>query len=96
MQTFSAGDYDIIVTGAGHAGVEAALDIVSGKAARYRRETQERLKSIAKAEAGQDLVVPRHTDEMPLISYEDITENPDDWKNVRMAEYYSLGSIRTE
>ncbi len=25
MQTFSAGDYDIIVTGAGHAGVEAAL-----------------------------------------------------------------------
>lgn len=78
------------------AGVEAALDIASGRAARYRRETLGRLELIDRAEAGQDLVVPRHTDEMPLISYEDITPNPADWKNVRMAQYYGLGSIRTE
>ncbi len=76
--------------------VEATLDILSGKAANYRRETRDRLKVIAQAEVGQDLVVPKHRDKMPLISYEDITDDPRDWKNKLMAQYYSLKSIRTE
>ena len=77
-------------------GVEAALKIATGRAANYRRETLERLDLIKKAEAGSDLIVPKHRDMMPLISYEDITDNPKDWKNLRMAQYYNLGSIRTE
>jgi hypothetical protein len=78
------------------AGVEAALDIASGRAANYRRETLQRVALIEKAAQGSDLTVPKHTDEMPLISYEDISDNPKDWKNVRMAQYYGLHSIRTE
>jgi len=77
-------------------GVEAALAIVSGKASEYRQETLDRVDRIEKAEKGADLVVPRHKDKMPLISYEDITDDPKDWKNVRMAQFYGLGSIRTE
>lgn len=78
------------------AGVEAALDIAAGKASNYRRETMERAALIENAAKGSDLIVPKHRDKMPLISYEDITDNPKDWKNVRMAQYYGLGSIRTE
>lgn len=76
-----------------YTGTSAVSELLDGSAAQYGRENEARLR-ILKNPREQDAVLPRYTVQPNLLYFEDVSENPDDWINQKMSEYYGKNSIR--
>lgn len=76
-----------------YTGTSAVSELLDGSAARYGRENEERLR-ILKNPREQDAVLPRYTVQPNLLYFGDVSEDPDDWINQKMSEYYGKNSIR--
>ena len=76
-----------------YTGTSAVSELLDGSAAQYGRENEERLR-ILKNPREQDAVLPRYTVQPSLLYFEDVSEDPDDWINQKMSEYYGKNSIR--
>ena len=76
-----------------YTGTSAVSELLDGSAAQYGRENEERLR-ILKNSREQDAVLPRYTVQPNLLYFEDVSEDPDDWINQKMSEYYGKYSIR--
>lgn len=76
-----------------YTGTSAVSELMDGSAAQYGRENEERLR-ILKNPREQDAVLPRYTVQPNLLYFEDVSEDPDDWINQKMSEYYGKNSIR--
>lgn len=76
-----------------YTGTSAVSELLDGSAAQYGRENEERLR-ILKNPREQDAVLPRYTVQPNLLYFEDVSEDPDDWVNQKMSEYYGKNSIR--
>lgn len=76
-----------------YTGTSAVFELLDGSAAQYGRENEERLR-ILKNPREQDAVLPRYTVQPNLLYFEDVSEDPDDWINQKMSEYYGKNSIR--
>ena len=76
-----------------YTGTSAVSELLDGSAAQYGRENEERLR-ILKNPKEQDAVLPRYTVQPNLLYFEDVSEDPDDWINQKMSEYYGKNSIR--
>lgn len=77
------------------AGLSAAYSLVTGEAQVYHAQMLERAE-ICRSAPGQDVVLPALTAKPWVLTYLDITEDPTDWKNVAMAEYYGNATVRLE
>lgn len=75
------------------AGVSAAYSLATGEAQAYHAQMLERAE-ICRNAPGEDVVLPALTAKPWVLTYLDITEDPTDWKNVAMAEYYGNASVR--
>lgn len=75
------------------AGMSAAYSLVTGEAQTYHAQMLERAE-ICRSAPGEDVVLPALTAKPWVLTYLDITEDPTDWKNVAMAEYYGNASVR--
>lgn len=76
-----------------YTGTSAVSELLDGSAAQYGRENEERLR-ILKNPREKDAVLPRYTVQPNLLYFEDVSEDPDDWINQKMSEYYGKNSIR--
>ena len=76
-----------------YTGTSAVSELLDGSAAQYGRENEERLRILKNSEE-QDTVLPRYTVQPNLLYFEDVSEDPDDWINQKMSEYYGKNSIR--
>lgn len=76
-----------------YTGTSAAFELLDGSAAQYGRENEARLR-ILKNPGEQDVVLPRYTVQPNLLYFEDVSEDPGDWINQKMSEYYGKSSIR--
>lgn len=76
-----------------YTGTSAVSELLDGSAAQYGRENEERLRILKNSEE-QDAVLPRYTVQPNLLYFEDVSEDPDDWINQKMSEYYGKSSIR--
>lgn len=76
-----------------YTGTSAVSELLDGSAAQYGRENEERLR-ILQNPREQDAVLPRYTVQPNLLYFEDVSEDPDDWINQKMSEYYGKNSIR--
>lgn len=76
-----------------YTGTSAVSELLDGSAAQYGRENEARLR-ILKNPREQDAVLPRYTVQPNLLYFEDVSEDPDDWINQKMSEYYGKNSIR--
>lgn len=76
-----------------YTGTSAVSELLDGTAAQYGRENEERLR-ILQNPREQDAVLPRYTVQPNLLYFEDVSEDPDDWINQKMSEYYGKNSIR--
>lgn len=76
-----------------YTGISAVSELLDGSAAQYGRENEERLRILKNSEE-QDAVLPRYTVQPNLLYFEDVSEDPDDWINQKMSEYYGKNSIR--
>lgn len=76
-----------------YTGTSAVSELLDGSAAQYGRENEERLR-ILKNSREQDAALPRYTVQPNLLYFEDVSEDPDDWINQKMSEYYGKNSIR--
>lgn len=75
-------------------GTHAAYSLVSGQAKQYRMENEERLELL---KGDKNNVVFSHFSNPPeLLVFQDIYENPNEWLNQVMAEYYGKESVRIE
>lgn len=70
--------------------VSALLD---GSAVQYGKESKERLLLLQDPEA-EDVVLPRYTVHPQLLYFADVSEDPEDWANQKMSDYYGKRSIR--
>ena len=77
------------------AGLSAAYSMLTGEAQEYHAQMLERAK-ICRSAPGEDVVLPPLTAEPWVLTYLDITEDPTDWKNIAMAEYYGNASVRLQ
>lgn len=76
-----------------YTGTSAVSALLNGSAAQYGRENEARLR-ILKNPGEQDAVLPRYTVQPNLLYFEDVSEDPGDWINQKMSEYYGKNSIR--
>lgn len=76
-----------------YTGTSAVSELLDGSAAHYGRENEERLR-ILKNPREQDAALPRYTVQPNLLYFEDVSEDPGDWINQKMSEYYGKSSIR--
>ena len=76
-----------------YTGTSAVSELLDGSAAQYGRENEARLR-ILKNPGEQDVVLPRYTVQPNLLYFEDVSEDPGDWINQKMSEYYGKNSIR--
>lgn len=77
------------------AGMSAAYSMLTGEAQEYHAQMVERAE-ICRSASGKDVVLSPLTAEPWVLTYLDITEDPTDWKNTAMAEYYGNASVRLE
>ena len=75
-------------------GTHAGYSLVSGQAKQYRMENEERLELLKGDE--KNIVFSRFSNPPELLVFQDIFENPDEWLNQVMAEYYGKDSVRIE
>ena len=71
----------------------AASELLGGSAVQYGRENTDRFALLHDPEE-EDAVLPRHTVHPQLLYFADVSEDPDDWANRKMSEYYGKKSIR--
>ncbi|WP_276134463.1 DUF6056 family protein [Polluticoccus soli] len=75
---------------------QAYMDVVSGRAARYNIEAENRFKIIASAQA-DTCKVPRFKNVSSILypnEYSvDITTNPKDWRNQSLSNYFGKGPV---
>ncbi len=71
----------------------AVTDLINGSAARYGEENAQRL-AILQDEGQPDAELPRHIEQPALLYYMDVSEDPEDWVNQKLAEYYHKSSVR--
>ncbi len=76
-----------------YTGTSAVSELLDGSAAQYGRENEERLRILKNSEE-QDAVLPRYTVQPNLLYCVEVSEDPDDWINQKMSEYYGKSSIR--
>ena len=76
-----------------YTGTSAVSELLDESAAKYGRENEARLR-ILKNPREQDVVLPRYTVQPNLLYFEDVSEDPGDWINQKMSEYYGKNSIR--
>lgn len=74
------------------AGYIAWESVSTGEALAYSLEADARYNVYIHSE-GQDVEVPAFTFYPQLLYYEDITEEPEDWRNLQVEEYYRLNSV---
>lgn len=75
------------------AGLSAAYSMLTGEAQEYHAQMLE-YAEICRSAPDEDVVLPPLTAEPWVLAYLDITEDPTDWKNTAMAEYYGNASVR--
>ncbi len=73
----------------------ALQSLVSGEAASYRAQQEVRLEQLLD-DTVDDAVLMEFTVKPQLLFYEDIEEDPEGWKNVRMRDYYRKHSVRLQ
>ncbi len=71
----------------------AVEDLRNGSAGAYGRENAER-EAVLKDAGQEDAVLVRYTARPELLYYQDISEDPDDWVNRRLCQYYHKKSVR--
>ena len=76
-------------------GTEALYSLVTGEAEQYKLENEERLK-ILYDDNITEVVLPAFEAAPTLLMFQDITENPEEWLNIVVAEYYHKESVRRE
>ena len=74
------------------AGYIAWKSVSSGEALAYSLEADARYNLYIQS-AGQDVEVPAFSFYPQLLHYDDITEDPEDWRNLQVEEYYELNSV---
>lgn len=77
------------------AGLSAVYSLATGEAQEFHRQMAERA-NICRSAPGEDIVLPKLTAKPPLLAYTDITEDPADWTNETMAEYYGVSTVRVQ
>ena len=77
------------------AGLSAVYSLATGEAQEFHRQMAER-SNICRSAPGEDIVLPKLTAKPPLLAYTDITEDPADWTNETMAEYYGVSTVRVQ
>ena len=75
-------------------GTHAGFSIVTGQAKQYREENEQRLELLKSEE--KNIVFTSFSNPPELLIFEDIYENPEEWLNQVMAEYYGKESVRRE
>ena len=75
-------------------GTHAGYAIISGQAQRYREENEQRLELLKSDE--KDIVFSSFSNPPELLIFQDIFNNPEEWLNQVMAEYYGKESVRRE
>ena len=73
--------------------VSAYHSLVRGEARQYYEENQKRLE-ILKDERIQDVELEPFTVKPYVLFFGDIVQNPEDWVNQHMADYYDKNSVR--
>ncbi len=76
-----------------YTGSRAAADLINGSAARYGEENGRRF-AILQDEGQQDAELPRYCARPSLLYYMDVSEDPEDWVNQKLSEYYHKSSVR--
>ena len=74
------------------AGYIAWKSMSSGEALAYSLEADARYNLYIQS-AGQDVEVPAFSFYPQLLYYDDITEDPEDWRNLQVEEYFELNSV---
>ncbi|KTE93906.1 hypothetical protein AT727_02570 [Desulfitobacterium hafniense] len=73
--------------------VEAAISLASGEAKTFDAENRKRIETYFDNTL-DILEVPSYTAKPYLLYYDDITQNPEDWRNQAVANYYDKISVR--
>lgn len=74
------------------AGVSAAQSLLNGEAKAFYTEMLER-DQLCRSSEERDIVLSPLSAAPYVLAYMDITEDPNDWKNLCMAQYYEKNSI---
>ncbi|MCI8430043.1 MAG: hypothetical protein HFI16_07270 [Lachnospiraceae bacterium] len=73
--------------------IEACKEIAQGQAAQYHREAAERKKMYQSAEEA-DLEVAPYSEKPYLLFFDDITDNPENWKNMAVSAFYGKQTVK--
>lgn len=73
--------------------VSAAKSLISGEAAAYEAQAKAR-NAILNDPSVPDAKIPEYTVKPELLFFDDIDENPDDWRNRLMCRYYEKESVK--
>lgn len=73
--------------------VSALISLADGEAKEWKQEEEQRLE-ILLDDSVMDVELKDFTVKPALLYYEDIEEDPENWKNVRMRDYFRKNSIR--
>lgn len=73
----------------------SCAEIIKGEAKQYQKELIERDELIRNSE-DRNLIVPSLSVHPKVIYFDDITNDPLDWRNSGVAKYYGVDSIATE
>lgn len=76
-------------------GLSAAYSLMTGEAQEYQAQMLER-ETICRDAPGEDVILTALTAKPWVLTYLDITEDPSDWKNISIAEYYGNASIQLD
>lgn len=75
--------------------IDAVRALLRGEANAYYDTAMERL-DLLKDDSQQDVVLPRYSVKPYVLYFSDITEDPTDWHNIDMREYYQKNSVILE
>lgn len=76
-------------------GYEAYMELYLGEPQQYEQEYKERENIITNSK-GKDVVMSPFTIKPLVLYFDDIDDDVEDWKNVAVAEYYGINSVRRE
>lgn len=75
-----------------YAASSAIVSLKSGQAAQYGNECRERL-SLLLDQNQKDIVLQPYTNPPSILFFEDITGDPNDWRNKAISEFYGKNSV---
>lgn len=73
----------------------ALRELLQGEASAYHDTAMERLE-LLHDDSRQDVVLPRFSVKPQILYFDDVTTDPDDWRNVAMSHYYRKNSVVLE